>query len=462
MITPISSINGSETTGRYLVLLRENALDAGIRTLRDYTENRRVARAADFERHAVSAEQLEQTDTTVFDNLGVAVCTLDPEQLQSLHEASDETSPIAVIEAERVVYAVNAQGLGGVVEPLVPSTTSNLTSHLTIEYLKGYRDAIDRLIENLVPTNGASRMLPLPGIQAIDETIATWGLQITKVVNSKFTGRGIKVAVLDTGLDLTHPDFTGRRIISKSFIANQEVQDRNGHGTHCIGTACGPLSPPIPPRYGIGYDSEIFVGKVLSNQGRGTDSEILAGIEWAIANGCQIISMSLGARVVPGQRYSGVFEVVADRALRNGTLIIAAASNDSQRHLGIVEPVGHPANCPSIMAVGAIDSQLQVAWFSNAGLNTNGGQIDIVAPGAEPGIPGGSSRVDIYSTYLMPTRYRRLRGTSMATPHVAGIAALYAEAIGATGRVLWNRLTQNALRLPLSSVDVGAGLVQAP
>lgn len=459
MTSPISSINGSETTGRYLVLLREDALDAGIRTLHDYTGRRRVARAADFETNAVSAEQLEQTDTTVFDNLGVAVCTLDPEQLQSLHEASDENSPIAVIEPERVVYALNAQRLG-IVEPLAPSLTTNLT----VEYLKGYRDAIDKLIDHMIPTptNGFQRMLTPPGIQVLDETIATWGLQITKVVNSKFSGRGIKVAVLDTGLDLTHPDFAGRRIVSKSFIANQEVQDRNGHGTHCIGTACGPLSPPIPPRYGIGYETEIFAGKVLSNQGRGTDSEILAGIEWAIANRCQIISMSLGASVSVGQPYSGVFEVAADRALRNGTLIIAAAGNDSQRHLGIVEPVSHPANCPSIMAVGAIDSQLQVAWFSNAGLNPNGGQIDIVAPGSEPGIPGGSSRVDIYSTYLMPTRYRRLRGTSMATPHVAGIAALYAEAIGATGRVLWNRITQNALRLPLPSIDVGAGLVQAP
>lgn len=459
MINPISSINGSETTGRYLVLLRENAIDSGIRTLRDYTGNRRVARAADFDKSAVTAEQLEQTDTTVFDNLGVAVCTLDPEQLQSLHQVSDESSPIALIEAERVVYALNAQRLGGVIEPLTPSSTS---SNLTVEYLTGYRDAVDRLLDHLVPTNGVQKMLSLPGMQVLDETITTWGLQITKVVNSKFSGRGIKVAVLDTGLDLTHPDFVGRRIASKSFIANQDVQDRNGHGTHCIGTACGPLSPPIPPRYGIGYETEIFVGKVLSNQGRGTDSEILAGIEWAIANRCQIISMSLGARVFPGQQYSGLFEVVADRALRNGTLIIAAAGNESERHLGIVEPVGHPANCPSIMAVGAVDSQLQVAWFSCAGLNTNGGQVDIVAPGVEPGTPGGSSRTDIYSTYLMPTMYRRLRGTSMAAPHVAGIAALYAEAIGATGRTLWNRITQNALRLPLPSVDVGAGLVQAP
>ncbi len=73
MINSLSSINGLETTGRYLVLLRENAIDSGIRTLRDYTGDRRVARAADFEKNAITAEQLEQTDTTIFDNLGVAV-----------------------------------------------------------------------------------------------------------------------------------------------------------------------------------------------------------------------------------------------------------------------------------------------------------------------------------------------------------------------------------------------------
>ncbi len=461
MISPISLINGSETTGRYLVLLRENTHDDGIRTLRDYTANKRVARSADFENHAVTAEQLEQTDTTIFDHLGIGVCTLDPDQLRSLHEASNENSAIAVIEPERVVYALSSPGLGlGILEQQLKSTT--ITSP-TIEYLKGYRDAIDQLIDRLVPTNGngSQRTLSSPGMQTIEETTATWGLQITKVINSKFSGRGIKVAVLDTGFDLTHPDFAGRRITTKSFIPNQEVQDRQGHGTHCIGTACRTLSPSIPPRYGIGYETEIFVGKVLNNQGSGADGSILAGIEWAIANNCQIVSMSLGARALIGQPYSRTFEMAADRALRNGTLIIAAAGNESDRP-NQVNAVGHPANCPSIMAVGAISTQLEVAWFSNGGMNPNGGQINIVAPGAEPSIPASGSRVDVYSSYLMPTRYRRLAGTSMATPHAAGIAALYAEATGATGRILWNLLTQNALRLTLPSIDVGAGLIQAP
>lgn len=434
-----------ETTGRYLVLLRENAVDSAIQALHDVAGISSVARASDFENSALSAEQLQASDPVLFDRLGVAIVTLDPEQLQSLSAVTDESSPIALIEPERVVYALSDVG-ANTGEQLPSSSTT-----LSLEYLQGYRDAIDNLVGNVMPTNGVQKMLrSSPIMQAIDETTSTWGLQATNVVNSRYSGRGIKVAVLDTGLDLTHPDFVGRKIVSKSFIENEEVQDKQGHGTHCIGTACGLLNPPVPPRYGIAYNAEIFVGKVLSNQGSGSDSGILAGIEWAIANGCQIVSMSLGARTFPGQQFSGLFEVAADRALRNGTLIIAAAGNESNRP-SQVNPVGHPANCPSIMAVAALDSQLQVARFSNSSINPNGGQIDISGPG-----------VDVYSSYLMATRYRRLKGTSMATPHVAGIAALHAEATGARGRVLWNLLTQKARRLALPGVDVGAGLVQAP
>ena len=133
-----------------------------------------------------------------------------------------------------------------------------------------------------------------------------------------------------------------------------------------------------------------------------------------------------------------------------GTLIVAAAGN---RNLpGLVTPVDAPANCPSVFAVGAIDSQRQLADFSNGGINANGGEVDIIAPG-----------VSVHSSYLTPTGYARQSGTSMATPHVAGILALYAEANpGITGKQLWNALTQNAQPLPLLPRDVGVGLVQAP
>ena len=114
-------------------------------------------------------------------------------------------------------------------------------------------------------------------------------------------------------------------------MADEEGQDGHGHGTHCIGTACGPKQPGQLPRYGIAYETDIYAGKVLSNRGSGSDAGILAGIEWVIANDCAVVSMSLGASTTPGQSFSRVFENVARRALAAGTLIIATAGNDSSR-----------------------------------------------------------------------------------------------------------------------------------
>ena len=279
-----------------------------------------------------------------------------------------------------------------------------------------------------------------------DESQATWGLQATAVVSSSYTGAGIRVAVLDTGFDLEHPDFEGRAITSRSFVPGQAVHDGNGHGTHCIGTACGPAN--VVPRYGIASGAEIFAGKVLSNAGSGGDAQILGGIDWAVANGCAVASMSLGAAVAVGTDYSTVFETAAQRAAAAGTLIVAAAGNN-----GPDQPVNHPANCPSIMAVAAVDSNLVVADFSARGLDPDGGAIDFAGPG-----------VDVYSSVPMPERYDRFNGTSMATPHAAGIAALHAEADpGTRGLALGERLKQTAKPLPgVPASDAGAGLVQAP
>jgi subtilisin len=194
------------------------------------------------------------------------------------------------------------------------------------------------------------------------------------------------------------------------------------------------------------------VGKVLDDAGHGVDGDIIAGIEWAVVNECEVTSMSLGAPPAAGQAFSAVFERAASRALARGSLIVAAAGNDSQRDQGRVAPVSHPANCPSIMAVGAVDSSLQVAPFSNGGTTAPGGEVDFAGPG-----------VDVRSSWPMPTEYNTISGTSMATPHVAGIAALTAEADPASrGNALRTALERRAQRLPLPSTDVGAGLVQAP
>jgi subtilisin family serine protease len=423
-INPI--VAGAETTGRYLVLFREDAVAAGMQMLSE----------------SASINLSGEADSPiVLNTLGVAVVSAEPAQLRSLRMSADENSPILAIEPERVVYALEEPELDR--PKLLRSPT---TIDVTADYLKGYRDAVNQLVGSLLPSEHGQLNLA-----AVDESVDTWGLQATKVVNSCYSGQGIKIAVLDTGFDLNHPDFIGRSIQSKSFILGEEVQDGHGHGTHCIGTALGALKPSQLPRYGIAYNTEIYAGKVLSNRGSGADGGILQGIEWALINGCHVISMSLGSPTEVGTPYSRVYEAVAQRALNRGTLIVAAAGNDSRRDRGRIKPVGHPANCPSIMAVAALDSQLQIAWFSNRGINPEGGQVDIAGPG-----------VAVRSSWLMPMQYNTISGTSMATPHVAGIAALHAEATGVKGQELWNLLVRTARRLPLPSEDVGAGIVQAP
>jgi subtilisin family serine protease len=356
----------------------------------------------------------------VFPTLGVAVVSLDEGAFSSITTSAREDSAILAIEPERIFYAIE--------------------DGLSPEYLRGYRDAVDNLYQKATTEE----------IEAIqkkecfaDDIKFTWGLKATKVKDSLLTGSEIKVAVLDTGMDLLHPDFAGRSIVSQSFVPGESVQDSNSHGTHCIGTACG-FKDLNGRRYGIAHKSTIYVGKVLSNAGSGNTGWILAGMEWAIANGCQVISMSLG-NTTPTP--SIAYEKVGLRALQNRCLIVAAAGNNGASG----GTVGQPANSPSIMAVGALDNCLAVANFSAKAGISPGAKVDIAAPG-----------VGIYSSVPMPQRYAAYNGTSMATPHVAGIAALYAESTGKRGSQLWQLLTSYAKPLPLPSGSVGSGLVQAP
>jgi subtilisin len=397
-----------------------------------------------------------------FPDLGILVAgSVDRERADRIAEAvADPENPLQDVVLERTYRALQEQPpdeeeWGGVQqgpfgeEPVAegPVAEHLITSgaQYSREFKEGYRAALRDLQENggVVPT-------------AFDESSFTWGLQVTKAATSRFSGRGMRVAVLDTGLDLGHPDFTGRNIGSRSFVPNQTVQDGNGHGTHCIGTACGPRSPfrtpGRPPSYGCASNCDIFAGKVLSNQGSGATAGIIAGMQWAIANGCQVISMSLGRTIRPDEKgFNPAYEQVAQVGLQRGTLIIAAAGNDSARPARI-HPVGEPANSPSILAVGSLDESLLVASSSCGGLFLPHGAVNIAGPG-----------VNIHSSFPRPILYRRLNGTSMATPHVAGIAALWAETNALfRGVALGRQLLHSARRLPLPPRDVGAGLVQAP
>jgi subtilisin family serine protease len=443
-------VQGFGTTGRFTVLLRSGAVEAGVNALSGAIGERAV-NAAVFQRGAVDATVLEEANLLVFPEIGVAVAVAPPNQDQPFAGLATEANGILAIEEERVFQVPEATASDGLALP-----AEALADECSTDYLIGLQNAIQLLLRRRSETG---RTMGHTGTivdrtaspTVSDDAQLTWGLQVTNVAASRFSGRGVRVAVLDTGMDLGHPDFAGRMITSQSFVAGEAVQDGHGHGTHCIGTACGPRQPGQLPRYGIAYNAEIFAGKVLSNLGSGSDATILAGINWAVANRCTVISMSLGARAFPGAGFSQVFDAVGLRALAAGTLIVAAAGNDSSRP-GFINPVSHPANCPSIMAVGALDQQLVPAAFSNGGLNPNGGQVDIAGPG-----------VAVRSSWPRPILYRTISGTSMATPHVAGITALLKEANPATqGGTLGWLLMGGARRLTSPARDIGAGLVQAP
>ena len=433
MDNDLMSQTAGATTGRFVVTFREGAHTEALAALKKHggVTKARLMTSADFGQNGVDMAQFPDAGGVVFEHIGIAVVNIDPNAALAMAQDAGEGSAILAIEPEGYMYALSE----------LPS--------LTLDYLRGFRDAADSLY-----SAANKRESELEGAEVtaafVDTAALTWGLQATKVATSSFSGNGIKLAVLDTGLALAHPDFAGRLVVAKSFIPGVvSANDGHGHGTHCTGTSCGPLKPPVGRRYGVAHKASIHIGKVLSDQGSGVDSGILAGIDWALGNKCAVISMSLGANA---PTTSVAYETVGQRALNAGTLIVAAAGNNANRSAGNFGFVGRPANSRSFMSVAAVDASLRVANFSARDTALAAGTaVDIAGPG-----------LAVYSSWLMPSRYNTISGTSMATPHVAGIAALWAEATGARGAALWQRLIVNARSLSAPVVDVGRGLVQAP
>jgi len=421
-----------QTTGRSVVVFSDAVRGDGTaiaEALRSLAEITTVVRTSEIDGGALSGEHVANAEALVFDALGLAVVAREPGELSdSLARMNASDGPILTIEPERVMHAIK------IPEPEPPEPEPE-------------PEPPEPEPEPSEPEPEPSEPEQEPGFA--DDEAFTWGLRATAVDATTATGEGIKIAVLDTGIDLSHPDFEGRTITSQSFVEGATtVADGQGHGTHCAGTSAGPAEPGEGRRYGVATAAALFVGKVLDDNGAGVDAGILAGIDWAITNGCHVISMSLGAN---DPAVSTTYETVGRRALEAGCLIVAAAGNNADRESGDLGFVGVPANSPSIMAIAALDSRLRVASFSAASNPVEGGSIDVAAPG-----------VDVYSTWRMPQRYDTISGTSMATPHVAGLAALWSQTAGATGQALWTKLTEAARSLELPATDVGAGLAQAP
>jgi major intracellular serine protease len=225
-------------------------------------------------------------------------------------------------------------------------------------------------------------------------------------------GSGIVVAVLDTGVDMFHPDLKPNIIDGRNFTnegSSDNFQDHNGHGTHCAGTIAGVENDSGV--VGVAPEAKLLIGKVLNRNGSGSYRDITNGIKWATKwegkNGekVRIISMSLGGTYNDSNLENAILEACA-----KGIIVVVASGNegDNDRQGGQeTYELSYPALYNECVTVGAIDENRKIAYFSNVHK-----QVDVVASG-----------VDVLSTYPV-NQYARLSGTSMATPHVAGAIAL--------------------------------------
>jgi subtilisin family serine protease len=278
----------------------------------------------------------------------------------------------------------------------------------------------------------------------------TWGVVRVggDIANAKsYTGTRVKVAVLDTGIDYTHTDLNLNYAGGYNFVSNTtDPMDDNGHGTHIAGTIAA-IDNNVGV-IGVAPNVKLYALKVLDSTGSGFTSDIIAALQWAIDNGIQVTNNSYGTGTTTSQSLTDAFA----RAEQAGIVNVAAAGN-SGTCTGDTDTIEYPARLPSVIAVGAISSSNTRPCFSSTGP-----KLELVAPG-----------VSINSTKLGGGDVL-FTGTSMATPHVTGVAALLiaggARDTNGNGRIndeVRSMLDQSALDLGTSGQDTsyGYGLVQA-
>ncbi|MFJ4710961.1 S8 family peptidase [Streptomyces sp. NPDC088785] len=233
-----------------------------------------------------------------------------------------------------------------------------------------------------------------------------------------YDGKGVKIAVLDTGIDATHPDLKDQVVGSKNFSAAPDATDHFGHGTHVASIAAGTGAKSGGVYKGVAPGAKLLNGKVLDNDGFGDDSGILAGMEWAAAQGADVVNLSLGGGDTPE---IDPLEAEVNKLSREKGILFAIAAGNEGPH-----SIGSPGSADAALTVGAVDGKDKLADFSSTGPRVGDGGIkpDVTAPGVDITAAAAPGSVIDQEVGEKPAGYLTISGTSMATPHVAGAAAI--------------------------------------
>lgn len=290
-------------------------------------------------------------------------------------------------------------------------------------------------IEGLARRREVSRIWQdLPVYACLDVSVPLVGAP--RIWQAGYTGRGVCIAIVDTGIDAEHPALRDR-VIAMQDMTGEGSEDGNGHGTHVAGIAAGEGAP----YQGVAPEASLMAVKVLRGDGSGMTSDVMAGIEWATENGAWVINMSLGSGVASDG--NDPLSLICDAAVARGVVVCVAAGNSGPGR----GTIGSPGAARRVITVGASTDQDLVADFSSRGPTADGRiKPDILFPGY--GIVSCRARGTTMGR-PMDAYYTEASGTSMATPHASGAAALLLQARS------WLRPQQVKELLGASAKDLG-------
>lgn len=287
----------------------------------------------------------------------------------------------------------------------------------------------------------------------LDESVAQIGAPGAWA--SGYDGSGVAVAVLDSGIDTNHPDVRDAVVASKSFIDGEDVVDGHGHGTHVASTIAGTGGGSDGRYTGVAPGADLLVGKVCLVNGDCPSSALIAGMEWAVAQGAQIVNVSIGADPTDGTDPTSL--AVNELSAASGALFVISAGNNGPGD----STIGSPGAAQAALTVGALDKADQLANFSSRGPRVGDSAIkpDIVAPGVDI-VAARAAGTTIPNAKHVGEHYTTVSGTSMAAPHVAGAAAIVAQQHPQwSGEQIKSALTSTAHDAGYSPYEQGAGRV---